>query len=192
MLKKLPLAVLFAFIGGLAVNSVVEASRTHPQDTVLIAQADSTAEHPYRSIFSETAIAQADTPAPVKTIDPPPASGSAAAAAPAPAPTSALDELAALKDKYDELRAAQKGKSPTLLLWAALIAAALKVALSLFTRYVFKESKSWMKWVALGAAVPIALLSHFAGGFSLFDSLVFAGAGPGAIIFHELLKKKAK
>lgn len=103
-----------------------------------------------------------------------------------------LDDLADVKAKYDALRAAQKNKSATMLLWAAMLAAALKLLLSLFTKYVLKESKSWMKWVALGAAVPIALLSHFALGNSLFDSLVFAGAGPGAIIVHELLKRGEK
>ncbi len=117
--------------------------------------------------------------------------GSSSASAPAPA-ASPLDELSTLKAKYDALREAQKGKSPTLLLWAGLIAAALKLALSLFSRYVARETKSWTKWVALGAAVPIALLSYYAGGTSLFDALVLAGAGPGAIIVHELLKRSEK
>ncbi|HEX5064126.1 MAG TPA: hypothetical protein VFV99_32340 [Kofleriaceae bacterium] len=118
--------------------------------------------------------------------------GSASAPAPdtaQPAPASTLDELSALKAKYEALKTAQPDAK--MLAWAALIAAALKLMLSLFNRYVFKETKTWTKWIALGAAVPIALLSYYALGNGLFASLVYAGAGPGAIIVHELLQKKA-
>jgi hypothetical protein len=127
----------------------------------------------------------------VPVAAPAPDAGSGSAATPAPV-EDPLAQLADVKAKYDLLREAMRSKSPTLLLWAGMLAAAMKLLLSLFTRYVLKESKSWTKWIALGAAVPIALLAHYAGGFSLFDSLVFAGAGPGAIVIHELMKRKAE
>ena len=173
-MQKLLVAIAGLVLGALLMTTVVEASRTPHPIPVQVAQADV-------------------PPNPVKTIAPPPAAPTTDAGSAVPTPAaSPLDELGDLKAKYDALRAAQKDKSPTLLLWAAMIATGLKLLLSLFSKYVAKETKSWTKWVALGAAVPIALLSYFAGGASLFDSLMLAGAGPGAIIVHELLKRGDK
>lgn len=102
-----------------------------------------------------------------------------------------LADLDALRAAYDALRASHD-PALTMLLWAGLLAGGLKLALSVFMRLVYKETKSWTRWVALGAAVPIALLSHYALGNNWFASLVYAGAGPGAIIVHELLAAVAK
>jgi hypothetical protein len=52
--------------------------------------------------------------------------------------------------------------------------------------------KSWMPLVAMGLAVPIGLLSHFVAGHSWFDSVLVAGAGPGAVFVHELIKRFTK
>jgi hypothetical protein len=97
-----------------------------------------------------------------------------------------LDQLADLRAKHAELKDA-KDKDARTLLWAALIAGVLKALLSLVNR-IWSKPKKWTAWGALGLSVPIALLSHFAAGNGWFDSLLFAGAGPGAIAIHELLK----
>lgn len=103
-----------------------------------------------------------------------------------------LDQLTEVKAQYDALKAARAAGDPTILLWAGLIATVLKLLLSTFNRFVFAETKKWTKWLALGAAVPIALLSYYALGNGLFESLIYAGSGPGAIIVHELLQRKPK
>jgi hypothetical protein len=117
----------------------------------------------------------------------------------APAPTGApdiavqpeiLDELDALRKQYAELKSAKDGDAK-MLLWAALIAGVLKTLLSI-TNVIWKKPKKWLAWVAMGTAVPIALLSHFAAGNGWVDSLIVAGGGPGAILFNELLKLFAK
>jgi hypothetical protein len=114
------------------------------------------------------------------------------AVADTPAPTGdPLTELAAVKAAYEALKA-NHDPSLTVLLWAGILAAGLKLALTGFMRLVYKETKSWTRWVALGATVPIALLSHFALGNSWFASLVYAGAGPGSIVVHELLAAMTK
>jgi hypothetical protein len=185
MFKRHSLAIVAIMCGTLALPLAVASAQPAPTDAAVVVPVD-----------AGSGSAAAPAPAPSVTPAPVPAPtvtpvAPASAATPAPAPTTPLDDLADVKAKYDALRDAMRDKSPTLLLWAAMLAAALKLMLSLFSRYVLKESKTWTKWIALGAAVPIALLSHYAGGFSLFDSLVFAGAGPGAIIIHELLKRKS-
>lgn len=119
--------------------------------------------------------------------------GSGSASEPAPAvaepaaPPTLVDQLKELHSKYEALKS-NKDKSAKMLLWAALIAGALKLVLSVVNLAAGKKPKRWLAWIALGLAVPIALLSYYAAGNSLFDSLVYAGAGPGAIVLHELLK----
>lgn len=100
-------------------------------------------------------------------------------------PADPLTELQALKLAYEALKANQD-PSLKMLLWAGVLAAGLKLALTAFNRLVYKETKSWTRWVAVSAAVPIALLSHYALGNGWFASLVYAGSGPGAIVAHEL------
>jgi hypothetical protein len=116
----------------------------------------------------------------------------APAPSPAPAtPPSIVDELKDLQARYEALRGNQD-KSAKMLLLAALLAAGLKLLLSGVNLLAGKKPAKWLAWIALGLAVPIALLSHYAGGNSVFDSLVYAGAGPGAIVIHELMKLFAK
>lgn len=105
----------------------------------------------------------------------------------APAPAALMDELKNLKEQYAKVRG-EADKDAKMLLWAGLIAGVLKVLLSLIDRVSKKKPNKWMAWIALALSVPIALLSHYALGNSVFDSLVFAAAGPGAIVVHELLK----
>lgn len=102
-------------------------------------------------------------------------------------PAPMLEQLRDLQAKYQALKDS-KDKSAKMLLWAALIAAGLKMALSAVNALAGKKPKQWLALVALVLAVPIALLSHFAAGNSWFDSLIYAGAGPGAIVVHELVK----
>jgi hypothetical protein len=123
--------------------------------------------HPYRDAPSPTATPSPTTPAPA-----------------------ILDELAKLRLQYAELKSAKDGDAK-MLLWAALIAGVLKTLLSI-TNVIWKKPKKWLAWVAMGTAVPIALLSHFAAGNGWVDSLIVAGGGPGAILFNELLKLFAK
>lgn len=121
-------------------------------------------------------------------------SGSAVAApvvAPPAQTETLLSQLGELKARYEALKS-NSDKSAKMLLWAALIAAGLKILLSLANLAAGKKPSKWLAWIALVLAVPIALLSYFAAGNSLFDSLVYAGAGPGAIVLHELLKVFAK
>lgn len=98
-----------------------------------------------------------------------------------------LSQLRDLQARYQALKA-NGDKSAKMLLWAALIAAGLKLLLSGVNLLAGKKPTKWLAWIAMVLAVPIALLSYFAAGNSLFDSLVYAGAGPGAIVLHELLK----
>lgn len=146
------ICLVLALLFPMALFPVAAAAAPVSVDTVLVAQADTTAS------------AATDAPAPI------------------------LDELAATKAAYDRLKEA-KDKDAKLLAWAALIAVLLKLALSVLHR-LFGGSKPrrWLAWTALAAAVPIALLSHYALGNGLFDSLVLAGAGPGAILVTELMK----
>lgn len=180
MSTRLIIALTLAITGGIVVAHADPA----PVVSVDLANGDTHTFYEVTDVRVDGApivVAQADTTQP------------AAAPAPAVAPAPSLtDELAELKTKYEQLKAARSGTDGdlTLLAWAAMIAAALKVLLSAFNRWVFSETKSWTKWIALGAAVPIALLSHYALGHTLFESLIVAGAGPGAIIVHELLQRK--
>jgi hypothetical protein len=116
------------------------------------------------------------------------------AAAPTTAPAtepSVLDDLAKLRAAYEALRASTD-KSAKMLLWAGLLAAGLKLLLDLINLAAKRKPQKWLAWVALGLAVPIALLSHYALGHSVFDSLVYAGAGPGAIVVNEIIKRLSK
>lgn len=117
-------------------------------------------------------------------------------AAPAPSaapvtPPTIVDELKELQARYQALKGNQD-KSAKMLLIAGLLAAGLKLLLSAVNLLAGKKPTKWLAWIALFLALPIALLSHYAGGHSVFDSLVYAGAGPGAIVIHELLKLFAK
>lgn len=119
-------------------------------------------------------------------------SGDGCRSTPAPvAPPTLVDQLKELHAKYEALKS-NNDKSAKMLLLAALIAAILKLALTGVNLLAGKKPTKWLAWIAMGLAVPIALLSYFAAGNSLFDSLVYAGAGPGAIVLHELLKVFAK
>jgi hypothetical protein len=125
-------------------------------------------------------------------IPPPPAAALASEPSPPMVTTPTLfEQLGELHAKYEALKA-NKDKSARMLLIAALLAAGLKLLLSGVSLLAGKKPKRWLSLVALGLAVPIALLSHYAAGNSWFDSLVYAGAGPGAIVVHELLKLFAK
>lgn len=121
--------------------------------------------------------------------------GSGSAVSPAPAadqaPPSLTQQLADLQAHYKALKA-NKDASAKMLLWAALLAAGLKLLLSGVNLLAGRKPTKWLAWIALGLAVPIALLSYYAAGNSLFESLVYAGSGPGAIVVHELLKLFAK
>jgi hypothetical protein len=101
-----------------------------------------------------------------------------------------LAELEALKAAYQALKA---NADPSLkpLLWAGLIAVVLRTLLTL-ANAIWTKPKKWLAWTALIAAVPIALLSHYAGGHGWMAAIVVAGGGPGAILFNEVLKLFAK
>jgi hypothetical protein len=128
-------------------------------------------------------LAQADTGSAA------PAASTTATSSPTTDPT-VLDELAKLRAQYAAIKAA-KDADGKMLLWAALIAGVLKVLLSVIN-LIWRKPKKWLAWVAMGTAVPIALLSHYAAGNGWMDSLIVAGGGPGAILFNELLKLFAK
>lgn len=163
------------------VTGVNYASAEEPAHYVVDATEVSPSAHPYR----DTLIAQADTGSAAIATDTGPAS-----VTPIGAP---LDELAALKAKYDALRAAKDSGSKDLLwfAYAALVAAALRLLLAAINTYRGDKPKAWAKWTALGLAVPIALLTYYAAGAGLWAAVVMAGAGPGAIVVNELLKRKA-
>lgn len=107
-----------------------------------------------------------------------------------PVPPTLVEQLKELQAKYTALKG-NTDKSAKMLLIAGLLAAALKLLLSGVNLLAGKKPAKWLAWIALFLAVPIALLSYYAAGNSLFDSLVYAGAGPGAIVVHELLKRLA-
>lgn len=117
----------------------------------------------------------------------------AGSSAPVVAPIgSPLDELAALKAKYEALRAARSGGSKDLLwfAYAALAATVIRVLLAALAAWRGSASRTWAKWTALGLAVPLALLTYYAAGAGLWAAIVMAGAGPGAIVVNELLKRR--
>ena len=101
-------------------------------------------------------------------------------------PADPLTELAALKAAYLALKA---NADPSLkpLLWAGLIAVVLRSLLAV-ANAIWSKPKKWLAWTAIIAAVPIALLSHYAGGHGWMAALIVAGGGPGAILFNEILK----
>lgn len=127
-------------------------------------------------------------------------SGSAIATAPELAPAgsgagsaepSITVAVTEAKDAYDRLRAAPDDVS-TAPLWAALIAALLKLALSILYAIRKSRPKQWLSWALLGLAVPIALLSYYALGNSWLAAVIHAGGGPGAVLVHELIKAVTK
>lgn len=144
------------------------------------------AQHPYRDTF----VALADTGS---------AAASEATAAPplatVPPIASPLDELAALKAKYDALKAAKSGGGSKDLIWfayALLGAAVLRVLLAAINAYRGDKPKKWAKWTALALAVPIALLTYYGMGTGWWQAIVMAGAGPGAIVANEAIKSFQK
>lgn len=110
----------------------------------------------------------------------------------APAATTAdpLTELQALKAAYEALKANQ---DPSLrpLLWAGLLAVGLKAGLSVLNA-IWKKPKKWLAWTAIISAVPIAALAHYAAGHGWMAALIVAGGGPGAVLFHEIVKLVTK
>lgn len=115
-----------------------------------------------------------------------PASG--ATTAPTPTVETLSKAYSELKAKYEAAKSETDGGARKLL-FAALLAAALKYALdgiNFASKYTLSKQ---LAWVALGLAVPIALLSKYAGGAGWFDALLYAGAGPGAIVVHELIAR---
>lgn len=135
-------------------------------------------------------IAQADTGSGSGSATAPTASQGSAADV--PAISDPLTELAAVKAKYDALLAARKDGSKDLLwfAYAALAAAVIRTLLSAIKTWRGDKPTGWVKWAALGLAVPLALLTYYAAGAGLWAAIVMAGAGPGAVIVNELLKKK--
>jgi hypothetical protein len=113
--------------------------------------------------------------------------GQSAASTPTP---DVFTELSTLKQAYSALKDA-KDPSAKPLLWASLIAIALRTLLAL-ANAIWTKPKKWLAWVALGLAVPIALLSHYAAGHGWMAALIVAGGGPGAILVNEVLKLAAK
>lgn len=162
----------------------------HVDDTspvpVLLAQADTGSAAP----------AAAEAPAAVPAADPAPAAEAPAAGSATDVPPigDPLAELAALKAKYDALKAAKDSGSRDLLwfAYAALAAAAIRIFLAGLTAWRGDKPKGWAKWAALGAAVPLYLLTYYAAGAGLWAAIVMAGAGPGAIVANELIKHFGK
>ncbi len=135
-----------------------------------------------------------------------PDAGSAVAADPAngvvtPAvqPAPALDTVDGakqaytdIKSKYEALKKSGGDGSPKKLAFAAFLAIVLKYLLDAVNVVSRRGLKKQLAWVALGLAVPIALLSKYAGGTGWFEALVYAGSGPGAVVVHELIARFKK
>ena len=105
-----------------------------------------------------------------------------------------IESLDGLKARYDELRekyeaAKDANGTPRQLLFCAFGAACLKVLLDAANALAKHRWKQHLNWVALGLAVPIALLSRYAAGVGWFDAGLYALIGPGAIAANELLKR---
>lgn len=159
-------------------------------DPIVLAQAD-TGSAAGPTVTVDTASVTAE-PADTGSASTPAAAPDADSAATVPPIGSPLDELAAVKAKYEALKAA-KGSGSKDLLWfayAALAAAVIRVLLAGLTAWRGDKPKGWAKWAALGLAVPLALLTYYAAGAGWWQAIVMAGAGPGAIIVNELLKRK--
>jgi hypothetical protein len=100
-----------------------------------------------------------------------------------------LNKLKEAKQAYDELRDEQGQVSKKYLI-AALIAALANLLLSVIKR-VMKltgKAKRVLPWAAMGLGLIVGVLSHYAGGTSWMDAILYGGAAPGAIIIQELLR----
>lgn len=103
-----------------------------------------------------------------------------------------------MQRQYRELRAAYdaakdvQDRSLRMALYAGLLATLLKFALDAVKAIGSFALRRAMSWVALLLAVPIALFTRFAAGGSWLDALIFAAAGPGAVVVHELINAVKK
>ncbi len=105
-------------------------------------------------------------------------------------PTDLVQAYRDLKARYNALKGTEGTERKFGI--AAFLAIILKYLLDFIKLAHRVHSKPWfskaMPWIAMGLSVPIALLSRYALGSGWFDALLYAGAGPGAIIVNELLK----
>lgn len=101
--------------------------------------------------------------------------------------TALVGQLTEARADLDKYRAAAPSEKKFAL--AALLAVALNIALGVIKRLlnVTSTAKKVIPWVALGLAVPIALLAKYGADGSWADAIIFAGAGPGAVVVQELL-----
>lgn len=183
-----------AVIAVLILLTVRAAADPQPAGLPMIAQAStetSTAEHPYRPLFSETMIAQADLPldagaAPAVTTPADAGSGSAT-----PAPTQPSDALANPVDDpieaYSDLKAAKRlGWAPFLLAIVVMLTAAFARA---GQKWPAVKPLAWVakkKWalLAISGAGLVAAASYnaLALGGSAYAALLAAGTAVLALI----------
>lgn len=73
---------------------------------------------------------------------------------------------------------------------ALLLAGILNIVVTIIKRLtnITETAKKVIPWVALALAVPVGLLAKYGAGGSWVDAVIFAGAGPGAIVVQELMK----
>lgn len=149
---------------------------------------------------SQAAFAQTEDAAPAVTLD---AAAAEPAAAPEPAAEPAADEAAPeegsnedLVDKLKEVQAAykdlQKAKdddtNPIKFAIAGLIAAIANLLVSGIKRAMklTGKAKKVLPWLAMALGAVGGIAGYFAGGLSLFDSILYGGAALGAVVLQEL------
>ena len=93
--------------------------------------------------------------------------------------------VGAIKNLADKEQREKKGTWP---LVAFLVAAFLKFALTLVRKFGYLLGKQTLRITLLVIGALLFLFGKFAMGASVWDALVLAAAGPGAMWFHEALK----
>lgn len=181
-----------AVIAVLILLTVRAAADPQPVGLPMIAQAStetSTAEHPYRPLYSETMIAQADLPSDAGlALQPPASDGSAALPAPESKPSDALaNPVDDPIEAYSDLKAAKRlGWAPFLLAIVVMLTAAFARA---GQKWPTVKPLAWVakkKWalLAISGAGLVAAASYnaLALGGSAYAALLAAGTAVLALI----------
>lgn len=115
----------------------------------------------------------------------PPGAPIVAPALPTVQPPSAQDTLQAVNNALS----AARGTTAQHMAIAALIAILLRYLLMALEALMGmnRETKVILPWVCSGLGVLLAVITRYAAGSSWIDSVIIGGAGPGAVLWNEVL-----
>lgn len=111
---------------------------------------------------------------------------------PAAANKEVIDATFATVEEANKYFAKRKDGTKTAFMWAALVAAILKLFIALIRRIspLFKKTRGkWIiRFVTLAAGAGVAILANIVGGMSWLDAVIVFFGGPGAILITEYQK----